>query len=151
MTRKHGMEGTPTYNAWGHMIARCTNPNTQGYERWGGRGIKVCDEWRDFRQFYADMGDMPKGMSLDRYPNNDGNYEPGNCRWATKLEQNRNRAKTPMVEHDGKTMSVAECAELCGIKRKLLLDRLKRGWTLDRALSRVRHGRWGPTARQTST
>lgn len=74
------------------MKARCTNPNNPRWEDYGGRGIKLCDRWlHSFEAFLADMGERPPGMSLDRYPDNDGNYEPGNCRWATLKEQRANR------------------------------------------------------------
>lgn len=72
------------------MWARCTNPNAINYERYGGRGIKVCRRWRNFRSFYADMGDPPRGKTLDRV-NNDKGYSPANCRWSTRVEQRRNR------------------------------------------------------------
>lgn len=78
------------YNRWRSMVQRCTNPNHPRYAGWGGRGITVCPEWLDFEAFYADVGDAPPGMSLDRV-DNDGNYEPGNVRWATPREQLLNR------------------------------------------------------------
>lgn len=87
---RHGMRGTPEYLAWAGMIQRCTNPNNSKWEHYGGRGIKVCERWYDFVNFYADMGSRPGGLTLDRI-NNEGNYEPENCRWATVGEQNANR------------------------------------------------------------
>ena len=86
-----GMRGTPVYNSWHAMIQRCTNPRHRSWADYGGRGIVVCDRWRDFANFYADMGDRPAGTTLDRYPDVNGNYEPANCRWAVKAEQARNK------------------------------------------------------------
>jgi len=81
----------PAYKAWQHMKQRCLNPNTHNYRDYGGRGIRVCDQWLNFREFWKDMGDSwQEGLSIDRI-NNDGNYEPGNCRWATWKEQAQNR------------------------------------------------------------
>lgn len=90
---KHGGLGTDAYKSWQKMRQRCTDPSGVAYHRYGGRGITVCDRWNDFANFYADMGDRPPGMTLDRI-NSDGNYEPGNCRWATRQEQSRNRSGT---------------------------------------------------------
>jgi hypothetical protein len=74
------------------MIQRCRNPENPGWKNYGGRGIKVCERWRSFENFLADMGRKPSPLhSIDRFPNNDGNYEPGNCRWATRFEQRHNR------------------------------------------------------------
>lgn len=89
---KHGMFGTPEYKAWSAMIQRCSNPKDSRYYSHGGRGIKVCDEWRaSFENFYKDMGDRPSDKhSLDRI-DNDGNYEPTNCKWSTQSEQNFNK------------------------------------------------------------
>lgn len=83
-----------TYRSWDHMIQRCTNPSNDNYRYYGGRGINVCPRWRDFSMFLADMGERPFGRSLDRIEN-DGNYEPGNCRWATAKEQQRNQRRDP--------------------------------------------------------
>jgi hypothetical protein len=85
----HARKGhrTRAYMCWVSMKQRCLNPNNRAYGNYGGRNISVCERWRRFENFLADMGEPPPGKSLDRYPNNDGNYEPGNCRWATPREQ----------------------------------------------------------------
>lgn len=89
MTR-HGLTGSPTYNTWASMKQRCLNPNSPKYRLYGGRGITICDRWLKFENFLADMGERPPGLTLDRI-DNDGDYEPGNCRWATSTQQIANR------------------------------------------------------------
>lgn len=97
--RRHGHAGnysgakpSRTYNSWIAMIKRCEYTAHPGYENYGGRGISICRRWRlSFEGFLEDMGERPQGMTLDRYPNRDGNYEPGNCRWASPAQQTRNR------------------------------------------------------------
>jgi hypothetical protein len=89
---------TPTYQAWANMLQRCTNPMAAGYQNYGGRGITVCARWFDFVNFYLDMGERPEGLTLDRI-NNDGDYKPSNCRWATRSEQQMNRRRPkPITE-----------------------------------------------------
>lgn len=95
--RKHGMHNCPTYGSWRAMRRRCLNTSDKDYPRWGGRGITICERWKNldtgFQNFINDMGERPEGKSLDRFPNNQGNYEPTNCRWATPREQVLNQAK----------------------------------------------------------
>lgn len=117
------------------MLARCRNPDSPGYKRYGGRGIKVCERWLVFENFLADMGSRPDGMTLDRYPDNDGNYEPGNVRWATPEQQGRNRSSNRVLEFQGKSMTLTEWAELYGITKHLLWSRLDGGWEMAEALT----------------
>jgi hypothetical protein len=106
---------TPTYRAWVNMMTRCGNPKASQYARYGGRGIKVCDRWLKFENFAADMGECPAGLSLER-EDNDGNYQPDNCRWATKVEQCRNRSSSRAVlRSDGvRYETLSEAAEAVG-------------------------------------
>jgi hypothetical protein len=91
------MSGTPEYNSWASMMARCLDPRTNGFEHYGGQGISVHEDWYSFEGFFADMGTRPPGCSLDRTDPN-GNYEPGNCRWATALQQTHNRRPRRALE-----------------------------------------------------
>lgn len=91
--QRHGMVGTRTHNSWRDMLGRIRQPHYPQFHRYGGRGITVCERWLVFENFYADMGDRPEGKTLDRI-DPDGNYEPGNCRWATAQEQRANHSKT---------------------------------------------------------
>lgn len=132
---KHGGHGTLTYARWKSMMQRCSDENHINYSRYGGRGIVVCERWKSFDAFLADMGECPgKSMTLDRKDNNTG-YQPGNCRWATKTEQNRNRSMAVMLTHNGITQSVTEWAAAIGIPANSLHARLYLGWTTERALT----------------
>lgn len=116
------------------MIQRCENPNATGYERYGGRGIQVCERWRTFENFYAGMGERPEGMTLDRI-DVDGNYEPSNCRWATDREQTRNASHNHRLTYGGETLTVAEWAEKTGLPYGVIYDRLRDGWTVEDVLT----------------
>lgn len=135
MNYKHGKRNSKEYAAWCNMHQRCGNPNGKRYQDYGGRGISVCKQWDDFERFHADMGDCPDGMSLDRYPNNDGNYEPGNVRWATKTEQNRNRRGLRLLRFNHVTRSMGEWSEITGIPIRTISWRISHGWTEQEALS----------------
>lgn len=133
----HGMTKTPEYTAWVSMIVRCKYPSATGFERYGGRGITVCEEWaRSFEAFYAYVGPRPSPRhSLDRYPNVNGNYEPGNVRWASTIEQARNKRSTVTVTVGSETRPLAEWCERQGLKYSIVKDRIhKLGWDPVRAL-----------------
>jgi len=114
---KHGhamgrdKKASPEYYTWLAMMARCRNPKTKHYRLYGGRGITVCERWLKFENFLLDMGLRPSDKySLDRYPNKDGNYEPGNCRWATIFEQNSNKNNNVFYEHEGRKQILEDWA-----------------------------------------
>lgn len=132
----HGGAGTLTYARWKSMIARCHNPKATNFAYYGARGIAVCPAWRtSFRAFLADMGECPStDMTVDRIENSLG-YEPGNCRWATKAAQNRNRSHCVQLTFGGHTRIVSEWAALIGITPNALSMRLRIGWSVERALS----------------
>lgn len=124
MKKWKNQHGTPTYNSWNNMKFRCYNPKATQYEFYGGRGIKVCEEWKvSFDQFVEDMGMRPDGTTLDRI-DPDGNYEPSNCRWATKAEQSRNRRSAKFVTAGGEPMNACDAAAVIGIKKATLYHRL---------------------------
>ena len=127
---KHGMEGTRVYNIWRSLKSRCYDKTDVSYASHGGRGITVCDSWKnDFAAFYADMGDPPSDQhSIDRR-DNDGNYEPGNCRWATSKEQANNRRSNIMLTLDGTTRTAEEWSAIVGINAATIRQRKKRGWS----------------------
>lgn len=122
---KHGYSRTPTYNSWQNMIARCTNPNANEYNNYGGRGIAVCNEWMDFSRFLRDMGEKPKGCSIERKNNNKG-YNPENCIWASKKEQANNRRSNILIQINGAKYTVAQFAEKFHLNAKQLYEKLQR-------------------------
>lgn len=121
------MSHSRAYTSWRGMIDRCTNPNMASWKDYGGRGITVCERWRTFEHFYADMGDPPGGMTLDRI-DVDGNYEPSNCRWATTAVQSRNRRNNVFITDDGVTQTLHDWAREKGISAGTLSYRFHQGW-----------------------
>lgn len=124
---KHGMASrsnyTPEYEAWIGIKRRCMDTSNKNY---GGRGISMCDRWKVFENFYEDMGDRPSERhSIDRIKN-DGDYEPGNCKWSTRKEQNRNRRNCKYVVRDGEIVTLAEYADKTGQKRSTVYSRARR-------------------------
>ena len=132
----HGLSKSGTYETWAMMKRRCYNPGDSSFGNYGGRGIGVCHRWRwSFGTFLEDMGERPDGTSIERI-DNDGQYEPGNCRWATNTEQARNRRSNKMLTFQGETMCVSAWAERIGLPRKTLEKRLNRhGYTIEEALT----------------
>jgi hypothetical protein len=122
----HGRWGktSPTYISWRNMHVRCSKPSDNSFRFYGAKGIKVCERWRDFTKFLADMGECPSGLTLDRLDNNK-NYELGNCRWATKKEQARQNRR--LAWFDGKAMSRREIAAHLEISPTLLNYRINKG------------------------
>jgi hypothetical protein len=116
------------------MKNRCINPAHAQYADYGGRGIKICERWFKFENFLADMGRKPgPGFSIDRFPNNNGNYEPGNCRWATPTQQNRNRRSNHLITYKGETLPIKAWAERFKINHITLRWRLEQGQVLPHA------------------
>lgn len=133
-SKRNESDATPTYMSWNGMITRCYRKAHHNYERYGGRGIKVCDRWRhSFGAFLEDMGARPTGLTLNR-TDNDGDYEPGNCEWADAVEQATNRESTCLITVDGVVLSIAEWARRKGLKETTLARRLKHGWLPEEAI-----------------
>jgi hypothetical protein len=134
--RTHGESDTHLYTLWKTMKARCGSPGAHAYADYGGRGIRVCDRWRDdYTAFRDDMGPRPSmDHSVDRI-DGDGDYEPGNCRWATSREQVRNRACTRFLTWNGEIRTISEWSELTGICFSTIATRVSKGWPDAQALS----------------
>ena len=130
----HLKTGSREYRSWGSMKQRCTNKNAKEYNNYGGRGIKICEEWLDnFETFYKDMGDRPEGTSIDRIDNN-GNYTLGNCRWSTRKEQQNNMRNVKKYKFKNQTMTISEWSQKISIESHTLYTRVRRGWGFKRAI-----------------
>ena len=122
----HGMEGTPTYAAWANMKHRCNRAHTSRFPNYSGRGVSVCERWLKFENFLADMGVRPPGLTIERIDNAAG-YSPENCKWASRTEQQRNRRACNYLTIDGVTRCVLEWAEVSGVLRVTINQRLRKG------------------------
>lgn len=128
----------PLWSIWSGMIARCRNPNHRQWKDYGGRGISVCERWKVFKNFEADMAPRPAGTSIDRI-DNDGNYEPDNCRWATKKEQQRNQRRAVYVTIDGTRYRAIELSDQYGVKTNTIVSRAARGMCFADVITHEKH------------
>jgi hypothetical protein len=146
-----GGKHSGTYNTWDNMLARCKNPNANNYEYYGGKGISVCERWKDFKNFLDDMGERPKGMTIERKDSN-RNYEPENCKWATYKEQNNNLSKNIRITHNGETKTLSEWGRIFNVKPGTIKHRHARGRDISKKAGypKNRKSRKSPPAIETS-
>ena len=132
----HGMSNTREFSIWNNMIQRCTNPNAPHYEYYGGRGIQVCDRWlNSFENFFEDIGKIPPGMTLDRFPDNDGNYEPGNWRFATRTMQMNNIRRNHFIECGDKRLTISQWGREIERSPSAIQARMKKTSDLEKILA----------------
>lgn len=131
---KHGLSNTKVFNTWVNIRQRCNNFNTPSYKKYGAKGIKVCERWNNFENFFADMGNPPTNKHTIERIDSKGHYEPTNCKWATMEEQQNNRTNNRIIEYDGQNMTLKRWAKYTGIDRKTIANRIYSGWPLQRAL-----------------
>jgi hypothetical protein len=132
---KHGMSKTKIYHVWESIKVRCNKKSDPSYINYGAKGISICERWKKFENFYEDMGSSYKeGLSIDRYPNKNGNYQIDNCRWATIKEQNRNLTTNRIITVFGVSKCVSEFVEMMGFKKGIITGRLNLGWSDENAV-----------------
>lgn len=125
---KHGMTRTRTWRIWTEARRRCFDPNRKAFKDYGGRGITMCPKWANsFQQFFEDMGPCPDGYSIERV-NNNGNYEPGNCKWIPRTDQQRNKRNLTVVDFHGERLTLRQVSERTGIPYTVLRSRRDQGW-----------------------
>ena len=138
LLQRKGITKKPEYKIWQNMRSRCNNPKATGFHRYGGRGIAVCPEWESFEKFLGDVGPRPSiNHTLDRIDVN-GHYCPQNCRWATRSQQANNVRDNHVLTVGSKSQTVSEWAQEIGLKPNTLLYRIRRGWSVSRALTQSR-------------
>lgn len=134
MNASHGLSGSRTYVSWLNMRSRCLNEKNPKYPSYGGRGIKVCKRWKKFKNFLEDMGERPKGLTIDRIDNNAG-YTPQNCRWATPQEQANNKNNNVWFEYRGEKLTIPQWSRKCGVNEGTLWSRVRRDdWPIEKAI-----------------
>ncbi len=138
---KHGKTGTPTFVSWTTMKQRCYNKNTKAYKHYGGRGIAVCDRWLEsFNHFLLDMGERPKGLTLERINNGKG-YSKENCKWATYEDQNNNRRDNILIDYNGISLTLPQWSKKLGINKSTLYNRLNvYCWPIQKAFVPIQGG-----------
>jgi hypothetical protein len=129
----HGLNGTRIQSIWFGIRQRCNNPNSQAYQYYGGRGIKICERWNNILNFLEDMGHPETDMSIDRIDPN-GHYCPENCRWATRSQQQSNRRNNHFIEYNGKKQTAREWAKELGIPQQTVYGRIDLGWDVEKIL-----------------
>ena len=128
------MTGTKFYALWKGMHGRCKNPQTKSFNRYGGRGIKVCERWSKFENFYDDMfSGYEEGLQLDRI-NTDGDYSPSNCKWSTRIENANNRCNNKILVYQNKVYTMSQLAREFNLPRYVLKNRINRGWSVEKAI-----------------
>lgn len=130
----HGMTKTPEYSSWMNMRTRCQDTSAINYHLYGGRGIRVCERWKSFQRFIEDMGRRPSSRHSIERKNNNGDYTPDNCVWATKEEQGRNKRNNRILTVKGESKPLVVWAQECGIKESMIQERLRRGWNEEDAV-----------------
>lgn len=134
MRYRHGLSKTPEYRVWQQLRDRCRNPSNKKFYLYGARGVTVCARWDNFSNFLEDMGPRPRGATIERV-NSDKGYCPENCKWATYTEQNRNTSRNSMITFEGVTRCASEWAEITGLTRYTVANRIRRGWSVKKALT----------------
>lgn len=133
--KSHGMSSDGMYAVWNTMIQRCCNDKSSSFENYGGRGINVCARWRIFENFYSDMGKRPSGMTIER-KDNDGDYCPENCCWASREDQAKNKRDSRNFEFNGEKRTLAEICIIQGVNFETARKRLQKGWPIEKAVSK---------------
>jgi hypothetical protein len=135
----HGRSHLPEYRIWAGIKSRCTRPSSAAFHKYGAKGVTVCDRWLTFANFFEDMGPRPSPQhTIDRIDGSKG-YEPGNCRWATPTQQQRNLKNNVRITHDGRSLTAGEWSQVVGLKEKTIYSRVSLGWTPEDALTKPLH------------